>query len=524
MTRIAVLSIALLVATAAQAQLAQNLTVGSAKALSLANAVTADTPGIDSIHYNPAGLYKVKGRQYQLKVIAGQFTISGDVERSDNYNRLMTQYGYDYDADPVREGSSATSDVSVMLPVLGLTEIPVLLAPVGGASFEVKGRDFVVGSSVFAPMIVGYNRGDNSPLRYQGNELGLTHLTYFSPTIAFPLSDTMTFGVGLHFNYTGVGIDLDFRLPNAILVGVDSFSGLLCDIPDIATVVNLCAGDLGPFTDIGNIQVEVENYLNPSYNLGFLWEPEPWFSLGMVYQSGASKTLTGDYQIAYGQNWLDFFSGLYGSVVGNAVTGILPIPKGVPFEEGQVALEFTVPQHFAMGISVDVTPKWKVNADLKWTDTAKWDRFELEFSTPPDFLPVLSYLDKENVTRSSLAFPREYESVWTWALGVEHRYNDRLAFRVGYEDRGSSIPPDKADYLAPFGEAYLLGGGFSYVPSAGALLEVGVGMLVSDSSAPDNTSSNVNDYHQLIYNPYAGVNVKTAVRAYLMELSYHAQF
>ena len=121
----------------------------------------------------------------------------------------------------------------------------------GGAAVEVKDRNLVWGSSVFAPMIVGYQRGDGSPLRYQGNELGLTHLTYFSPTVAFPISDELTFGVGLHFNYTGVGIDLDFRLPNAILVGVDSFSGLLCELPEIDAVVNVCEGDLGPFTDIG---------------------------------------------------------------------------------------------------------------------------------------------------------------------------------------------------------------------------------------------------------------------------------
>ena len=39
-------------------QLGQNLTIANAKALSLANAVTADPPGPDSLHFNPAGLYR----------------------------------------------------------------------------------------------------------------------------------------------------------------------------------------------------------------------------------------------------------------------------------------------------------------------------------------------------------------------------------------------------------------------------------------------------------------------------------
>ena len=268
----------------------------------------------------------------------------------------------------------------------------------------------------------------------------------------------------------------------------------------------------------------MENHLNPSFNLGLLWEPYQWLSVGMVYQSGASKTLKGEYKISYGEDWLGYFSGFNGTVVGNAVTGLLALPRGVAMDEGEAALEFTVPQHFAVGVSVDVTPDWKLNADLKWTDTAKWDEFKLEFETPPDFLPILSVLAPDQVSNTTLAFPREYQSVWSWALGLEHRYNERLALRLGYEDRGNSIPADKVDYMAPFGDAYLLGAGFAYVPTRHALLEVAVGMLVSESAAADNSSTNVNDHSQLIYNPYAGVNVKTEVRAYLLEISYRAHF
>ena len=48
-----------------EAQLAQNLTIHP-KALALGNAVTADPPGIMAIHYNPAGLTKLDGRQLCL--------------------------------------------------------------------------------------------------------------------------------------------------------------------------------------------------------------------------------------------------------------------------------------------------------------------------------------------------------------------------------------------------------------------------------------------------------------------------
>jgi len=58
-----VIVISLLNATEAQSALIENLTVGNAKALALGHAVTADPPGIDSIHFNPAGLARLSGEQ-----------------------------------------------------------------------------------------------------------------------------------------------------------------------------------------------------------------------------------------------------------------------------------------------------------------------------------------------------------------------------------------------------------------------------------------------------------------------------
>ena len=376
-----------LLANVSHAQLAQNLTIGSAKAVSLANAVTADPTGIDSIHFNPAGLHQVKDRQYQLKLIGGHFSISGDIQRSGRYKREMEINGYNYDDDPVEEGESSTQDVSVMLPVVGMTDIPVLLAPLGGASVELVDDGVVFGTSVFAPMIVGYDRGEDSPLRYQGVKLGLTHLTYFSPTVAFKVTETFTMGLGVHLNYTGVAIDLDFRLPNAVLFAVDDLSTLVCGTPLFDDLINLCEGDLGPFTDIGAIEIEVEDNFNPSFNVGFLWEPTAWFSWGMVYQSGAETTLEGEYLIEYGDDWVGFFDGFNSTALGSGLSVAASLPKGVEKESGEVSLEFTIPRHFATGISVKVLPDWKINLDAKWTDTAAWDQFKIELKTGPIFSP-----------------------------------------------------------------------------------------------------------------------------------------
>lgn len=55
----------------AGAQMANDLTIGNPKAMALGNAVTADETGIDSVHYNPAALTRMKGRQATVKLLTG---------------------------------------------------------------------------------------------------------------------------------------------------------------------------------------------------------------------------------------------------------------------------------------------------------------------------------------------------------------------------------------------------------------------------------------------------------------------
>src|SRR3990167_5596490 len=58
--------------TRVSAELIEDLTVVSPKALALANAVTADPPGIDFIHFNAAGLIDITHSIPEVKLAAFQ--------------------------------------------------------------------------------------------------------------------------------------------------------------------------------------------------------------------------------------------------------------------------------------------------------------------------------------------------------------------------------------------------------------------------------------------------------------------
>ncbi len=143
----------------ANAQLANNLTIGNPKAMAMGNAITADSSGIDAVHYNPAALSKLKGRQSTVKLLSGVMDIRAKFEAREGYNFLG------YSDDPYKSSSSRTLTPVMYLPGLGgMTELPVLIAPLAGLSINPPGSKLTFATNVYAPMALGYSRdSDEDP-------------------------------------------------------------------------------------------------------------------------------------------------------------------------------------------------------------------------------------------------------------------------------------------------------------------------------------------------------------------------
>ena len=531
-------------ATLSHAQLAQNIFIGNPKALSLGNAVTADPPGTDAIHFNPAGLALLEGSQYELKGILVDFSLEADFTPGDRLQQAFDTYGDLGLADPlVANRTSEVSGAVVMLPFMGMTDIPVLAAPLGNFTIHNDDKDITFGTGVFAPIMLGIQRADDDPGIYASREVGITRLTYFAPSLGIRLSDTMSVGAGIHFSYFGIGLNLDMRLPNLVLGGFDTLQQANCAAVD-NLVENILCGDgdgdgiadgrLNPFASVANIDAELETYVSSTYTLGFLWQAYPWLSLGATYMSGSRDRLEGDVHI----NYSDDVRGFVNSLTGNQDIGFLVRAVGVP---GQLTSDVTTasvdveyPQHLALGASVKVTPDFKTNVDVKWTDTAVWDIWEIRFEQPVEFLGILGVivdgLDQGttggHIGSDGLFLPRGYESVWSWALGMEYQYNDRLALRAGYEPRGSSVPEDKADLILPIGETFLYSAGFGYRWSQDTVIDGALGYVTSEQDIPADGSTNSTStaVDNFIYNPYAGYNMKTKLSVVVGELSIRSTF
>jgi long-subunit fatty acid transport protein len=507
----------------AHGQLANNLTIGNPKAMAMGNAITADSSGIDAVHYNPAALSKLKGRQSTVKLLSGVMDIRAEFEPREGYNFMG------FDDDPHKSSSSRTLTPVMYLPGLGgMTELPVLVAPLAGLSLNPPGSKFTFATNVYAPMALGYSRdSDEDPGRFQGRQVSLQRITYFSPSLAYQVNDELSIGLSVGFSHQAVALNQDFRNPG-MLTGIARLLNEAICIPGLSELVgpylNLCSGKIGPFDSLANMDLDLQQSLSPTYNLGVLWEPVDWFAWGATYQSEARMNLKGKYRIDYSENWEGFWSGLQGSAAGKIFSSLFPY--GVDEEIGNASLKLTYPDAFSTGIKIRPTDRLQFNFDLRWVGYSDWNNFEIEFDRELDLLRIAKLFGGGNATSRSIILDRGYVDTWSWSLGMQYDINDRLALRAGYEFRPSAIPKDKADVLAPVGDADLYGLGLGYRWDKDTIIDVGFNYFVSKQEIPAGSSCNVSceGVDNLVYNPYAGLNIETSVKAYVFALTYTTRF
>jgi long-chain fatty acid transport protein len=238
---------------------------------------------------------------------------------------------------------------------------------------------------------------------YDGTWFGRYDSTYsdlktysFQPTAAWKVNEWFSVGVGAVLRYSKA--ELRTTLPNPLTPGGST-----------------------PATD-GDFKLKGDDFAG-GFNIGVLFKPTPQLNIGIDYQHSVGSTLRG-----------------------NATIKDLRLPAAIPVAPGvfvplpnlnsvrPAAADVTTPNMLAVGVSYQMTPQWKLLADVKWT---KWDTFK-------DITIVA--LDNNTVINS---LPQNYENTWTVAGGAEYRFSDALTFRGGLQydqtptndiDRSTRVP------------------------------------------------------------------------------------
>lgn len=530
------------------AQLGQNLSV-DIRALSMGNAVTADPPGVGSVHFNPAGLTKIEGLQTDLQGLLVDFNIRRDFEAPAGYNV------FGYSDDPIicqdiqpdqkncgefkEYARSKVEHPSLYVPILkkiiGLPKGLPLAAPLAGAAYKPPGSKITYATAIYAPLVAGFGASDGNPGNFMGQQVAIERITYLSPSAAYKVNDYLSLGASVGMSYQALALKTDLRFPNELIGVLRLIDEDVCgpfkengNIVSDLLLFGICNAEegVGPFKKFGSLDVALEQSLSPSYNLGLLWEPNDDFGLGMVYQSNSKMKLKGKYVIDNDKGGQELIRALSSSVTGTILQAILGFPSYVPPQEsGIVSMDLEYPAHFQTGIKYKVLPDLQINFDVGWTDFAVWDKFRFRFDREVSALKIARLLSSD-VSPTSLDLPLKFRSPWSWGIGMEYSATDRLKLRMGYEPRKSAIPLDRRNTLVPINNAQMFGTGLGYKFDPDTEIDLTAMHLRSKDSIPANTSglANKTGVDNLLLNPYAGLDIKTNTKITILGIAYRTRW
>lgn len=545
MRRLTLLTLGL-AAGSAQAQLATNLFLDT-KAMSLGNAVTADPVGIMDIHFNPAGLTKLDGRQIQFSVQNIYLSVETEFDLPEGYDgegQLL-----DISKDPVvgKKGSAGAAIYAPGIGILPLNHLPLMQAPGAGISIKPEGSRFTFANAVYIPLAGGFAKDDDDPGRYQAKKVVMQRMSYLSPSFGYEVNDEFSVGASFVFSSHVLALEQDLRAPN-ILIGVaeqlqDAFGcfnedGTPTGNDPLVPLVALCGGNIGPYDDVGTLSLETQETLSPSFNLGFLWEPTEWFAWGATYQSEATAHLKGTYELEYTDDFAGFFRKLQSTIFGAIGGAIFQLPSGHKKESGMVSAEQVFPQRLQTGIKLKIFEDFQFNFDLGWTDFDKWNELVLEFDRPVSFLSSAKIMGPGLVTDTTLRQPLGFKSVWSPAFGFAYDLNSRIQLRAGYEPRATSIPDEKRSIQAPLGFMNMYSVGMGYQWDKDTVVDFSLAFMQSketikaDPQGSENTGNYPNSSDALnrncltctVTNPYPGLDVKTSFTVGAAGITYRTKF
>lgn len=491
------------------------------KAISLANNVTANPPGILSIYYNPAGLSLMGDGNYitmgAIPVILSRKTT---FQKDPNFQEFHDFNGNTI-TDPAAGKETSNTSGRMYIPLLDTT-LDSLMGPIFGVSHRNPGSNWTFGYSAYAAFAGGWNSGDtDDPSRYEGKSVYIQHLVYAGPGVSYRVSDTFSLGASFGLGQTAMGVSMDVRAPNEIVnitkVLGDATAHMSTSLLDVIIPMPLFGGGMGPYDNVGNLTFNIRDDFSPSYNLGALWQPFDWVSFGLDYQSAIKSHLSGKYSLKYSDKWQNMVAWDGSTAVMQIVSMIFDLPYQTTSEQsGTVTTDIEFPQIVNFGIKLKPLKRLSIETDLHW---ANWSSIKEDNFVFDQQIQLLQFSKFMGYTGGSynLKMTRNFKDTLTWGVGMEYQALDWLALRAGYENRTASTVDEYYDllYSVPTLDYYGCGLGIKWNKID---IDLALGYLVNKkytigSSASINANSN-----QLgagVNNPYRGLIIEQEMNIYM---------
>jgi long-subunit fatty acid transport protein len=491
------------------------------KAISLANNVTADPPGIASIHYNPAGLSLMgNGTFISMGLVGGVMKKSGKFEADSTHVGFHDFQGNNIE-DPLagKEGNISTG--VTYLPLMDDTIEGPMAGPIFGISHRTPGSKWTFGYTAYPQYAGGWKYGADDPSVYGARSVYMQHLVYAAPAVSYRINNNLSIGATVGLGQTAMGVTMEMRAPNEIVnitkILGDATKDMSNPILDLTVPMPLFGGGIGVYDTIGTVEFNMRDDFSPSYILGTLWEPFDWISFGLCYQSAIKSHMSGTFSFQYSEDWQRMVAWSGSTAVMQIASIIFDLPYNVEEKQtGTVTADLAFPQIINFGINLKPTKRLSLLGELHWAEWSSIKEDNIRFDQKIQLLQLSKFMGYSEGPYN-MKMTRKFNDTLNWGVGAEYQLLDWLQLRAGYENRKTSTVERYYDLLYALPSVDYFGAGLG-IKWKDINIDLALGYMVSKiHKVAAGSSVNMSSYvlGAGLQSPYRGLNYEEKLTVYL---------
>jgi len=390
---------------------------------------TASAEDATTIFYNPAGMTRLKGREF----IAGMHMIEPSVRFNNSASIISPSFG----GAALTGSDGGDSSVTGFVPNLYYSQ-------------ELQ-NGYWFGLGINAPFGLSTVYDNNWKGRYQAVESKIVTLN-INPSLAYRFNERLSLGGGVNLQY------IDAKLTQAVdytAVCLSVFGGATCTAQGLGVATLQSAATTG-YSD------NTASDWGIGYNAGLLYEFSPRTRVGLAYRSNIKFKATGE-----GDFTIPSAVSSAGGGVGSTISAI--------FADAAITSYITVPETLSLSGYQQLDDRWAIMADV----TRIW------WSRVPEVRIIFN-----NASKSDSIERLNWKDSTRYSVGANYLFNERWTLRTGiaYDQTPIYQTTDRTARL-PDNDRRWLSFGTSYKGSSGMSVDVGYAHLFISNTPIDRTGA-----------------------------------
>jgi long-chain fatty acid transport protein len=259
-------------------------------------------------------------------------------------------------------------------------------------SYQPDSSDFAYGIGVFSPFGIGGREWPDDGLTRYISTKSFVGTIAINPSVAWKLSPKLFIGGGIYYLYAKS--EAESKVDQSQLGS-----------PDADFKVDLEGGNWG-------------------YDLGILYKPLDWMSLGLTYRSGVDIDLDGDAKLSK-------ISPALQPIVGSDTIKI------------DAESELNLPHILSFGLALYPDKNLTIAFDVEWTGWSTYKKTIIDFES-----------ESSEMLLPDIQIENDWEDIWLFKVGIDYRITEILSLRTGYSFVESPVPDNTLSPASPEGNQH----------------------------------------------------------------------